>query len=120
MSPAGEPSNQASAMQPEPSHAQAPVRAGYAPTRKGETDEIRVRLDATHIGITQFIDGRLTPAPIENSNPQKVLELGAGSGAWAIQAAKHFPEAEVIASDINPLPPRYASTTSTVSKPTAY
>ncbi|KAA1469194.1 S-adenosyl-L-methionine-dependent methyltransferase [Dentipellis sp. KUC8613] len=103
MSPAGEFSHQGSAPQPEPFQAQTPIRAGYAPT-SGETEW--ARLDAMHIGITQFIDGRLTPAPIENSNPRRILELGAGSGAWAIQAAQQFPEAEVIASDINPLPSR--------------
>ncbi|TFY63616.1 hypothetical protein EVG20_g6251 [Dentipellis fragilis] len=62
------------------------------------------RLDAMHNGITQFLDGKLTPAPLEN--PRRILELGAGSGAWAIQAAKQFPDAEVVASDFNPLPLR--------------
>ncbi|TFY73982.1 hypothetical protein EWM64_g10030 [Hericium alpestre] len=30
----------------------------------------------------------------------------AGSGAWAIHAAQEFPEAEVVAADIAPIPPR--------------
>ncbi|KAA1469193.1 S-adenosyl-L-methionine-dependent methyltransferase [Dentipellis sp. KUC8613] len=77
--------------------------SGYGAT-SGETEWSR--LDAMHTGITQFLDGKLTPAPLENSNPRKILELGAGSGAWAIQAAKQFPGAEVIASDISPIPPR--------------
>lgn len=31
----------------------------------------------------------------------------AGSGAWAIHAAKDYPDAEVIAIDVSPLPKRW-------------
>jgi len=38
--------------------------------------------------------------------PERILEVGAGSGAWAIHAAESYPDAEVIAIDISPLPER--------------
>ncbi|KAJ7162428.1 S-adenosyl-L-methionine-dependent methyltransferase [Mycena filopes] len=44
-------------------------------------------------------------API-SGNPQKIIDLGCGSGAWVIQAALEFPEARVVATDISPLPKR--------------
>jgi len=62
------------------------------------------RLDAMHNGIAAFLGNELTPAPL--GQPRKILEIGAGSGAWAIQAAKLYPDAEVLAVDMNPLPSR--------------
>ncbi|KAA1469210.1 S-adenosyl-L-methionine-dependent methyltransferase [Dentipellis sp. KUC8613] len=79
----------------------AGARAGYAAANV-EVD--CSRLDVMHNQLTEFLDGKLTPAPLDN--PRRILELGAGSGAWAIQAAKQFPSAEVVASDFNPLPQR--------------
>ncbi|KAJ7350572.1 S-adenosyl-L-methionine-dependent methyltransferase [Mycena albidolilacea] len=57
-----------------------------------------------HNGIATFLNHELTPAPL--GKPRNILEIGAGSGAWAIQAAKLYPEAEVVAVDMNPLPSR--------------
>ncbi|KAF7346729.1 Methyltransferase str3 [Mycena sanguinolenta] len=43
---------------------------------------------------------------MHNGKPRKLLEIGSGSGAWAIQAAEAYPDADVLAIDINPLPAR--------------
>ncbi|KAF8587799.1 S-adenosyl-L-methionine-dependent methyltransferase [Ramaria rubella] len=59
-----------------------------------------------HEAIKFYLDGRLSLAPIESSCPKKILELGSGSGAWAIQAAETFPDADVLAIDLTPLPAR--------------
>ncbi|KAF7361658.1 Methyltransferase str2 [Mycena venus] len=62
------------------------------------------RLDAQSNGMDNFLDNKLCPEDI--GQPRKILEIGAGSGAWAIRAAKQYPDAEVLAVDMNPLPAR--------------
>jgi len=62
------------------------------------------RLDAMHRAFQEYLDGRLSFAPLEESNPQAILELGSGSGLWAIEAAHQFPKAHVTAVDLQPIP----------------
>ncbi|KAG5722766.1 hypothetical protein E4T56_gene7961 [Termitomyces sp. T112] len=62
------------------------------------------RLDELHIGIKAYLKGALTFADIRD--PKSILDIGAGSGAWAIQAAQQYPDATVIAADLFPLPAR--------------
>ncbi|KAJ7633136.1 S-adenosyl-L-methionine-dependent methyltransferase [Roridomyces roridus] len=52
----------------------------------------------------EYFEGELCALDLKNERPQRILELGCGSGAWAIQAAIEFPEAQVVAVDISPLP----------------
>ncbi|KAJ7613365.1 S-adenosyl-L-methionine-dependent methyltransferase [Mycena rosella] len=62
------------------------------------------RLDEQHRAYAEYMGDQLTFAPL--GTPNRILELGAGSGAWAIQAALMYPDAEVIAVDRNELPLR--------------
>ncbi|KAI0051437.1 S-adenosyl-L-methionine-dependent methyltransferase [Auriscalpium vulgare] len=71
---------------------------------KANDDKEFERLDGLNIGLSKYLDGKLSLAPLEN--PQKILDLGAGSGYWAIQAATIHPTAEVLATDLSPLPNR--------------
>ncbi|KAF7374728.1 S-adenosyl-L-methionine-dependent methyltransferase [Mycena sanguinolenta] len=64
------------------------------------------RLDELHIKVARYLGNKLGPAPLDGLRPSKILELGCGSGAWAIQAATQFPNAEVVAVDQSPLPDR--------------
>ncbi|KAI0065278.1 S-adenosyl-L-methionine-dependent methyltransferase [Artomyces pyxidatus] len=57
------------------------------------------RLNDLHDGVTRYLGGKLTLAPLPEM-PGRILELGAGSGAWAIQVARKFPRSEVIAADL--------------------
>ncbi|KAJ7227843.1 S-adenosyl-L-methionine-dependent methyltransferase [Mycena haematopus] len=64
------------------------------------------RLDAMHEAFTQYFGGKLGLAPLDDVRPSKILEVGCGSGAWAIQAATLFPDAQVVAVDRAPVPDR--------------
>ncbi|KAF8590187.1 S-adenosyl-L-methionine-dependent methyltransferase [Ramaria rubella] len=64
------------------------------------------RLDDMHDSLKEYLGNQLSFAPIEGMAPKRILEMGCGTGAWAIQAAQAFPNAEVVAVDIAPLPDR--------------
>ncbi|KAK1997743.1 methyltransferase domain-containing protein [Colletotrichum falcatum] len=61
-------------------------------------------LDFNHFWITDFLEDRLFLAPIGDS-PQNVLDLGTGTGIWAIDFADEFPSANVIGIDVSPIQP---------------
>ncbi|KAJ7606214.1 S-adenosyl-L-methionine-dependent methyltransferase [Roridomyces roridus] len=65
-----------------------------------------VRLDAMHHTVRKYLGGGLSFIPLEDEKPRRILDVGCGSGAWAIQAALEFPQAEIIALDKTPLPAR--------------
>ncbi|KAJ7287027.1 S-adenosyl-L-methionine-dependent methyltransferase [Mycena rebaudengoi] len=60
------------------------------------------RLDAVHTALKGCLGQKLCFAPIYNTSPSRILELGCGSGAWAIDAATDFPSASVLAVDVCP------------------
>ncbi|KAL4407740.1 UMTA [Colletotrichum abscissum] len=71
----------------------------------GPNDETQNEaLDIAHYWETLFFDDRLFLAPLSRS-PQKVLDVGTGTGIWAIDFADEFPSAEVIGVDISPIQP---------------
>ncbi|KAK2748780.1 hypothetical protein FQN57_000361 [Myotisia sp. PD_48] len=70
------------------------------PSDERETD----RLDIHHALMLALLDGKLHWAPI-GKNPQRVLDIGTGTGLWAIDFADLYPSAEVIGNDITPIQP---------------
>jgi len=87
-------------------HITEPQKIPYIIPHVTETSYEINRLDEMHEGWKDFFDGRLSFAPLDDSEPKSILEIGSGSGAWAIQAANTFPNAEVLAVDLVPIPPR--------------
>ena len=63
------------------------------------------RLDLQHAVFTMRFDGELGLAPI--TNPQAVLDLGTGTGVWAIDCALKYPSARVLGTDLSPIQPEY-------------
>ncbi|KAJ5438743.1 uncharacterized protein N7458_009741 [Penicillium daleae] len=55
-----------------------------------------------------LLGGELYNAPIKSS-PQNILDLGTGTGIWAIEIAEKFPSAHVIGNDISPIQPRWVA-----------
>ena len=65
------------------------------------------RLDIQHqIFLMTTPDQKLLLVPIQD-RILHVLDLGTGTGIWAIDFADSHPEAEVIGVDLSPIQPRY-------------
>ncbi|TID27744.1 putative methyltransferase [Venturia nashicola] len=67
-------------------------------------DKAQDNLDLFHHIFTLSLDGRLFLAPI-GPDPQRVLDIGTGTGIWAIDFADQFPSAAVSATDLSPIQP---------------
>ncbi|BCR92510.1 class I SAM-dependent methyltransferase [Aspergillus chevalieri] len=61
------------------------------------------RLDMQHHMFKLINEGRLFFAPVEN--PQRILDIGTGSGIWPMEMAPIFPQAEIIGTDLSPVQP---------------
>lgn len=64
------------------------------------------RNDLQHCKFTLILEGRLHLAPLVKV-PQKILDLGCGSGIWTIVAADTYQSAQVIGVDIAPIQPSW-------------
>ncbi|KAH7119328.1 S-adenosyl-L-methionine-dependent methyltransferase [Dactylonectria macrodidyma] len=60
----------------------------------------------THHAFRLSLEGKLYLAPIQN-NVQTVLDVGTGTGIWAIDFADEHPSARVIGTDISPIQPTW-------------
>jgi len=69
-------------------------------------DKQNDQLDIGHHTLQLLFDGKLFHAPI-GSNPQKVLDIGTGTGIWAIDFADQFPSATIIGTDLSPIQPTW-------------
>ncbi|RSL47487.1 hypothetical protein CEP54_013397 [Fusarium duplospermum] len=63
-------------------------------------------IDINHQSLTLLLEGKLFLAPIK-PDVQKVLDVGTGTGIWAIDFADEYPNAEVIGSDLSPIQPTW-------------
>ncbi|KAF6812104.1 methyltransferase domain-containing protein [Colletotrichum plurivorum] len=74
----------------------------WAPNDEQQNDG----LDMIHNALLMVLDDQLCLAPIGN-NPHRVLDVGTGTGIWAIDFADQYPDAEVIGTDISPIQPTW-------------
>ncbi|KAI0400117.1 S-adenosyl-L-methionine-dependent methyltransferase [Xylaria palmicola] len=63
-------------------------------------------MDILHHVSTLMQDGKITMAHIDES-VQRVLDVGCGTGIWAIDFADQYPHTEVIGVDISPSQPQW-------------
>jgi 2-polyprenyl-3-methyl-5-hydroxy-6-metoxy-1,4-benzoquinol methylase len=75
-------------------HAYFGVDKNPLPTDEKEQD----RMDLHHEMFLKLLDGRLHLAPIKN--PHRILDVGTGTGIWAIDMADKYSQAEVIGNDL--------------------
>ena len=64
------------------------------------------RLDLMHQLIRITMRNQLFFAPINETNP-KVLDVGTGTGIWAIEMGDEYPDAEIIGTDLSPTQPSW-------------
>jgi len=63
------------------------------------------RLDLFHHIWSMILGGELYTAPLDN--PQRILDVGTGTGIWAMDMADQHGEAEVIGNDLSPVQPTW-------------
>ncbi|PWY67943.1 S-adenosyl-L-methionine-dependent methyltransferase [Aspergillus heteromorphus CBS 117.55] len=81
----------------------------YHSYRQGEylfpNDETeQSRLDMLHHIFRLMLGGNLYMAPLAEA-PQRVLDIGTGTGIWAMDMAEEFPEARVVGVDLSAIQP---------------
>jgi len=57
--------------------------------------------------ILMAMNNKLFLLPLDRDKIQKVVDIGTGTGPWAIDFADQFPNVEVLGTDITPIQPNW-------------
>jgi SAM-dependent methyltransferase len=66
-------------------------------------EDEQLRLQILHQVYLSMLESKLTTAPLHR--PLKILDVGTGTGEWAIGMAEHFPAADVTGIDLSAIQP---------------
>ncbi|KAL2670037.1 hypothetical protein Neosp_014917 [[Neocosmospora] mangrovei] len=81
--------------------------SGYLTSLRTPNDEHHNEsMDINHHLLSLSLNGKLHLAPLKK-DIQKVIDIGTGTGIWAIDFADQYPSAEVIGTDISPIQPTW-------------
>ncbi|KAK5992861.1 Methyltransferase pytC [Cladobotryum mycophilum] len=70
-------------------------------------DEVEMHREETvHAMFLQLMGGHLFYSNI-GDYPQKIIDIGTGTGVWAIDVADQYPSASVIGTDLSPIQPSW-------------
>ncbi|KAJ5719829.1 hypothetical protein N7493_006707 [Penicillium malachiteum] len=70
-------------------------------------DQEQDRQDLLHHVRNLVLNGDLYRAPMSENSLQRVLDIGTGTGIWAIDFADSHPGTEVIGTDLSPIQPSW-------------
>ncbi|KAK3394976.1 S-adenosyl-L-methionine-dependent methyltransferase [Podospora didyma] len=74
-------------------------------SRQPNDEKQQGSLDIMHQMMLIYDKGNLFQAPVEN--PQCVLDVGTGTGIWAVDFASRFQSASVTGTDLSPIQPEW-------------
>ncbi|KAL1646551.1 hypothetical protein SLS58_003137 [Diplodia intermedia] len=77
--------------------------AYFMPNDENEQD----RLDLLHHMVMLVTGKRHFFAPVTKDGLKRVLDVGTGTGIWAIEVADDHPDAEVLGNDLSPVQPTW-------------
>ncbi|PWY95907.1 S-adenosyl-L-methionine-dependent methyltransferase [Aspergillus sclerotioniger CBS 115572] len=64
------------------------------------------RLDMIHYVFKTAMDGKLFLAPVNVEQPLQVLDLGTGTGIWALEVGDQYPDIKsILGNDLSPIQP---------------
>ena len=64
------------------------------------------RLDLTHQMLRICLGNKILLAPI-GDKPSKILDIGTGTGIWAIEMGDEYPNTDILGTDLSPIQPSW-------------
>ncbi|KAK2751253.1 umta methyltransferase family protein [Colletotrichum kahawae] len=65
------------------------------------------RMDFTHAMLVRAVGNKLYTAPLEKSKVHRILDIGTGTGIWAMEMGDVFENAEVTGIDLSAIQPEW-------------
>ncbi|KAL2862246.1 class I SAM-dependent methyltransferase [Aspergillus lucknowensis] len=82
-------------------------RYGQYPIPNDEEEQDRLAI--THHLFKLLTGGDLYRSPLSQQGPPKrILDIGTGTGTWALEMAEEFQDAEIVGTDLSPIQPNFS------------